>query len=82
MTQERSINEKLLALETSLKSKLHPVMPDRQFVGHLRRRLEESTTYRKQRRLVATLLSVAAGLVVGLVIFLIGKGFINDARKV
>jgi hypothetical protein len=81
MTQERSINDKLLALEESLKSKLHPVMPDRQFVGRLRKRLENSPTYQKQERLAATFLTVAAGLVVGLVIFLIGKGFINDARK-
>jgi hypothetical protein len=56
-------------------------MPDRQFVGRLRKRLENSPTYQKQERLAATFLTVAAGLVVGLVIFLIGKGFINDARK-
>ncbi len=81
MKKERSINEKLLALEKSLKSKLHPVRPDRQFVGRLRNRLENSPTYQKQRRLAATFLSIAAGLVVGLVVFLIGKGFIKDARK-
>lgn len=81
MTQERLLNKKLLALEKSLKSKLHPVMPDRQFVGRLRKRLEDSPTYQERQRLAATLLSIAAGLVVGLVVFLIGKGFIKDTRE-
>jgi hypothetical protein len=81
MTKERAINEKLLALEKSLKSRLHPVTPDRQFVGRLRKRLENSPVYQKQQRLAATFLSIAAGLVFGLVIFLIGRGFIKDTKE-
>jgi len=81
MTKTKSANERLLALEKSLKTKLHPVVPDRQFVGHLRERLEDSTIYQKKKKLAATLLSIAAGLTIGLVVFLIGVGFLQEAKK-
>jgi len=81
MPQGKLINEKLLALEKSLKLKLQPVMPDQQFVGRLREHLEDSQTFQKQRKLAATFLSVAAGLLVSLVIFLIGRGFFQDVKK-
>lgn len=81
MKNKKSVNERLLELEKSLKTKLHPVIPDRKFVGHLRKRLEDSTIYQNKKKLAATLLSVAAGLTIGLVIFLIGVGFLQEGKK-
>jgi hypothetical protein len=75
------MNEHLLELEQALKSKLHPVAPDQNFVSHLRQRLETIQADQKQRTLAVTLLSVAAGLAVGLVIFLIRREFIQDAEE-
>lgn len=72
----------LLELERSLRKRLSPVKPDQQFVGTLRQRLEDSPAYRHQRRLAVSMLSIAAGLVVGLAIFLIGRSFIHSPNKV
>lgn len=71
----------LLALEQSLKSRLNPITPDQNFVGNLRSRLEESPIYQQQRETAYFLLSVASGLVVGLIIFLIGKGIMYGFRQ-
>lgn len=79
MTKRDSADEALLALEQSLRSQLNYVKPDQQFVGRLRQRLEDSPTYRQQRRLAVKMLTVAVGLVVGLAIFLIGRGFIQES---
>ncbi len=81
MKQKNSSNEYLLTLEKSLKSKLHPISPDQRFVRSLREQLADKTTSRKQQTLAVTLLSVAAGLVVGLVIFLIGREFLHEADE-
>lgn len=70
----------LLALEQSLKSRLNPIKPDQSFVGNLHTRLEESPIYHQQRETAYFLLSVASGLVVGLGIFLIGKGVMYGFR--
>lgn len=80
--QPKSIeNESLLALEDSLKRRLHPVKPDRHFVRGLRKRLEESNMLYRQRRTAATLFTIAGGLLVGLVIFLIGRGFLSSSGE-
>jgi len=79
MTKRDSANEALLALEQSLRAQLNPVAPNQQFVGRLRQRLEDSPTYRQQRRLAVQMLTIAVGLVVGLTIFLIGRGFIRES---
>jgi len=81
MKNNVSSNEYLLALEKSLKSKLHPIAPDQKFVWSLRERLEDLPTFRKQQTIAVTLLSVAAGLVVGLGIFLIGREFLHEADE-
>lgn len=78
MSEQKSSNEDLLALEKSLKAKLNPVEPDKTFVGNLRVRLEGSTGYTKQRRLASSMLTIAGGLVVGLAIFLIGRGIMHE----
>lgn len=74
-------NEELLALEKSLKDQLNPVKPDQSFVGCLSKRLEDSPAYRRKRRMAATMLTVAGGLVFGLAIFLIGRGFIHNTEE-
>lgn len=81
MTDMKSENEILLALEKSLRDELHPVQPDQYFVGNLHKRLEDSPAYRRKRQLAVTLLTVAGGLVLGTAIFLIGRGFIENADK-
>jgi hypothetical protein len=79
--KEQSTSGDLLALEHALKTKLHPIKPDQVFVGSLRTRLEDNPVYHQQRQKAYILLSVASGLLVGLIIFLIGKGFLQTVRK-
>jgi hypothetical protein len=74
-------NDRLLALERSLKQELHPVQPDQKFIGSLQQRLEDSPEFQRNRRTAATLLSIAAGLIIGLAIFLIGRGFIENTDQ-
>ena len=78
MKEIPSLNDDLLALERSLKSKLHPVKPDQQFVGNLRMRLEEISAYPQPQKTAFTLLSVAGGLLIGLIVFLIGKVILQE----
>lgn len=78
MTERSVSDEALLALERSLKSKLNPIAPDHHFVGDLRNRLESSPEYLQQHRLAVTMLTIAAGLVVGLGIVLIGQRFLRE----
>lgn len=82
MRQRTIQNESLLSLEDSLKGKFLPVKPDQQFVRRLRTRLEESPILHRRRRAAASLLTIAGGLLVGLAIFLIGRGFISQSGKV
>jgi hypothetical protein len=74
-------NENLLELEQSLKDRLSPVRPSRDFVGTLHERLEQSPIYRKKHRLAVTLLTVAGGLVIGTAVFLIGRELVEGAEK-
>lgn len=76
MTENDFSNDALLALEQTLKSRLHPIEPSQNFVGSLKRKLEESTTAHRQNRLAVKLLVVAVGLTVGLAVFLIGRGYL------
>jgi len=71
----------LLAFEESLRTRLNPITPDQDFVGGLRTRLEESPIYQQQCETAYFLLSIASGLVIGLVIFLIGKGIMFGFRQ-
>jgi hypothetical protein len=77
MTEANFSNTTLLDIEQALKEKLFPVKPDNNFIGQLRERLENSPVYRQPRRVAMQLLTTAAGLFAGLVIFLIGKRMIN-----
>lgn len=69
-------NDELLDLEKTLKSRLHPVEPSQKFVGSLKRKLEDSTITHQQHRIAVKLLITAVGLTVGLVVFLIGRGYL------
>jgi len=81
MTEMINQNENLLELEQSLRNRLYPISPDRDFVGSLHKRLEESPIFRKKRQLALTLLTVAGGRVVGTAVFLIGRGLVEEAEK-
>lgn len=71
----------LLAFEKSLKNRLQPITPDQDFVGGLHLRLEESPIYQQQRETAYFLFSIVSGLVIGLVIFLLGKGIMFGFRQ-
>ncbi len=81
MAEFTAKNDQLLALERSLRAELSPVKPSQHFIGNLGQRLEVSPIYQQQRRLAISLLSIAIGLVAGLVIFLIGHGFIRHSEN-
>lgn len=74
-------DDNLLELEQSLRTMLSPVRPDRDFVGNLQQRLEQSPIFQKKRHLAVTLLTVAGGLVIGTAVFLIGRELIEGTRK-
>jgi len=80
MNEYPSADDDLIALETALKSRFHPIKPDQQFVGNLRNRLESSPMIQKQRRTAYVLITTAGGLLFGLIIFLIGKGLFQQSR--
>lgn len=73
MAENEISNEDLLALEKSLRLKLHPVQPDQEFVGALRKRLDQEAVRDQQNRLAISFLTIAGGLVIGLIVFVIGR---------
>lgn len=78
MKEIQSINDDLLALERSLKSKMHPIEPDQQFVGNLRVRLEDPSRYQQPRKAAYSFLTIAGGLLFGLIVFLIGREILQE----
>ena len=80
MQVNQSTDDDLMAFERSIKLKFQPIRPDQQFVGNLRTRLETSPIYQKQRRVAKILITTAGGLLFGLIIFLIGKGLLQESR--
>ncbi len=81
MPENTPVNEQLLALEKALKARLSPVHPNQQFVGSLRRRLENETIDPQRKWLAMALLAIAGGLAVGLVVFLIGKSLVETGEE-
>jgi len=81
MAEQLAAENQLNRIEQSLRTKLAPIVPNDKFIGHLRERLEGSTIYEKQHRLAVSMLSIALGLVVGLVIFLVGRGLVHEDEK-
>ena len=74
-------NENLLKLEQSLRKRLSPVRPNRDFVGSLHKRLEQSPIYQNKGHLAVTLLTIAGGLVIGTAVFLIGRELLDGVEK-
>lgn len=66
-------NEDLLKLEKALRISLHPVQPNQKFIGLLRKRLKEEGSQDHSQRIAVSFLTIAAGLISGLVVFLIGQ---------
>ncbi len=81
MKKIQFIQNDLIDFENTLKSTLIPIKPDHSFVGSLQSRLQESTILYKQERLAYILLAIAGGLLTGLVIFLIGRGFLGKPKE-
>jgi hypothetical protein len=78
MTEDIALNEDLLALEKSLKLRLQPIHPDQRFIGSLRKRLEQASTKDQDHRIAVSFITIAVGLVAGLIIFLIGQIFVGE----
>lgn len=81
MKRQYFSDETLLELERSLKAKLNPVQPDRSFISTLREKLLEQPDKRPHQRTAMTLLIIAGGLLLGLAIYLIGRGFFRDKSE-
>ena len=81
MAERLAAENQLNRIEQSLRAKLAPIVTNDKFIGNLRERLEGSTIFEKQQRLAVSMLSIALGLVVGLVIFLVGRGLVHDGEK-
>lgn len=71
-------NEDLLMLERSLKRSLHPIDPDHKFIGSLRTALKEEANQDRSHRIAFSFLTIAAGLIAGLTIILIGQILIKQ----
>jgi hypothetical protein len=80
MLNTNSSDFSLRELEHSLKKDLKPVLPDHGFVGRLRDRLVDSTGNQQQKQLAYKLLTIAGGLLVGLMTFLIGRRIIEKGE--
>ncbi len=78
MKNSKASNEDLLRLERSLKHTLHPVYPDQRFVGSLRKKLKEEASQDRTHRLGISFLTIAAGLIAGLTVVLIGRILIKE----
>lgn len=81
MVERIAAENQIKKIEQTLRVKLAPIIPNDQFIGNLRKRLEGSTIYEKQHHLAVSMLSIAVALIVGLVIFLVGRGLVNDSEK-
>jgi len=71
-------NEELLKLERSLRRTLHPVNPDQKFIGVLRKKLEQEANTDQAHRLAFSFLTIAAGLIAGLIAILIGQILLRE----
>lgn len=80
MLNTNSSDFSLRELEQSLKTDLKPVLPDLGFVGRLRDRLQDSTGDQRHKQLAYKLLTIAGGLLVGLMTFLIGRRIIEKGE--
>lgn len=80
MVQQDIFDEELKALEDALKAGLHPIEPDQRFIGELAKDLAEESIICRQRRLGHALLLVTGGLVIGFLVYWIGRGFIEGDK--
>jgi len=78
VSKNESTDLSLLSVEKSLKNYLGPVDPDEGFIHELRQDLEGSPLWNKQERTALSLLTIAAGLLVGTGIFFIGRYFMRE----
>jgi len=70
----------LKALENSLRANLHPIEPDQKFIRELAHDLADASIHYRQKRISQALLLITGGLVIGLLIFWIGRGFMEGER--
>lgn len=77
MDQQVFSESDLTALENYLRANLHPIEPDQKFIHELARDLADTSIQYRQKRIGQALLLVAGGLVIGFLIFWIGRGFME-----
>ena len=81
MIEIKSANDDLLIVEEALRANFHPITPNQDFVGNLRGQLESSTIYQRQRDTAHVFLTIAGGLLVGLVVFLVGRSIFQELKE-
>ena len=81
MVRRKSTDESLLSIEKSLKTHLGPIDPDKGFIDELWQDLERSSLWDKQERTALSLLIIAVGLLVGTLIFLVGRYFLREQSE-
>lgn len=81
MDKQAFFEAELTALENSLRANLHPIAPDQKFIHELASDLADASIRRHQKRIGQALLLVAGGLVIGLLIFWIGRGILEGEKE-
>ena len=80
MDQEVYSEADLTTLENSLRANLHPIEPDQKFIRELAKDLADASIQYRQKRIGQALLLVVGGLVIGFVIFWIGRSFMEGKK--
>jgi hypothetical protein len=80
MDQQDSFEADIKALENTLMDRLHPIEPNQKFIGELAKDLAEASFNRRQRRLGQSLLISLGGLMIGWLIFWIGREFVKGEQ--
>ncbi len=77
MDQQDIFVADLKALEDKLKERLQPIEPNQEFISELGKDLAKACYNGPQRRLGEGLLLTAGGFMIGLLIFWIGRKFLE-----
>jgi len=80
MDQQVLFDKDLSALENSLRANLHRLEPDQIFIHELAHDLADASIHVRQKRIGQALLLATGGLVIGFLIFFIGRGFLDREK--
>jgi len=80
MDQENFSKTDLAALENALRDRLHPIEPDQEFINDLAENLARASLNRRQKQIGQSILIILGGLLIGWLIFWIGREFIKGKQ--